>query len=193
VYIGEIAAGKSATVNFTVTPAMEVPLVFALQYENGDNVHTAAQDLPIAFVPDKKSADPIISNLQVRLTGQTYDVTGDVTNAGLKVANSVTVTSLAPAVPQDPYKVYVVGGLNPNDFSSFEVTFTVPQNVQTIPLQISYKDEDGNVFVSETPVRLSVAPVETAGSGEFPLLFTLILVGIIAVIGVLTYRYWRAK
>ena len=193
VYIGDIAASKSAIVNFTITPTIETPLVFALQYENGDNVHNARLELPITFDPDKKSADPIISNLQVQVTGGVYDVTGDVTNAGLTAANSVTVTSLAPAVPKDPYKVYVVGGLNPNDFSSFEVTFTIPQNVQSIPLQVSYKDEDGNVFVSVTNVSLSVTPVSTAGSGEFPLTFILILVGIVAVIGVLMYRYWRTK
>ena len=33
------------------------------------------------------------------------------TMPGLETANTVMVTSLAPAVPQDPYKTYVVGAL----------------------------------------------------------------------------------
>jgi hypothetical protein len=75
-------------------------------------------DLPIVFGIDKKQADPVISNVQVKSESGVYHVTGDVNNAGLETANSVMVTSLPPAVPQDPYKTYVVGALKPDGDAS---------------------------------------------------------------------------
>ena len=50
-------------------------------------------------------------------------MTGDVYNAGLEVANSVLLTT-GGGQPVNPYRNYVVGSLQPDDFSSFELTFT---------------------------------------------------------------------
>jgi len=82
--------------------------------------------------------------------GGHYKVTGDVTNAGLEDAKSVLVTSGSPAVPVDPFRVYVVGSLEPDDFSGFEVTFTA-EDADFVPLLIYYKDDDGynRLFVEE--------------------------------------------
>ena len=82
-------------------------------------------------------------------------VTGDVTNSGLETANAVEITSLAPAEPVFPYKLYAVGALKPDDFSSFEVTFRVEGNTSGVPLQTSFKDRDGNIFTSETSVEIN--------------------------------------
>jgi len=64
-------------------------------------------------------ATPIVSNLEVKTTGGAFEVTGDITNAGLSTANAVTVTSLPPAEPADPYRSYVIGALKPDDFRQF--------------------------------------------------------------------------
>jgi hypothetical protein len=69
-------------------------------------------------------------------------ISGDVTNAGLKDAKSVTVTVGEPARPVDPDPIYVIGALEPDDFSSFEIT-CMAQGVSKIPLVVSYRDEDG--------------------------------------------------
>lgn len=181
IFIGTLASGASTTVNFSITPSRVTTLVFTLHYDNGDNPHTVTLDLPLTFAKDKKQAHPVVSNVQVKNDAGIYHVTGDVTNAGLETANSVTVTSLAPAAPQDPYRTYVVGVLKPDDFGSFEVTFSATDST-SIPLQLSYKDADGNVYTSIQDVNLSAAGVATQNQkGSLPLLPIAVVVIVIAV------------
>jgi ribosomal protein S8 len=148
-----------------------------VNYDNGDNPHKVTTELPIVFGPDKKQAEPIISNIQVKSIDGIYHITGDVTNAGLENANSVVVTSLLPAVPEDPYKSYVVGVLKPDDFGSFEVTFSADHGA-TVPVQLSYKDADGNVITSRQDVKIS-ANATSSQKSDLPLLP--IIAGIIIV------------
>jgi hypothetical protein len=169
IYIGGLAAGTDSTVNFSVTPDQPTTLVLTLHYDNGYNSHTVATDLPIVFGVDKKQATPIVSNIQVKSDAGIYHVTGDVNNAGLETANAVTVTSLSPAIPEDPYRTYVVGALKPDDFGSFEVTFSA-ENSARVPLQLSYKDADGNVYTSEQDVKITALPSSSQNSGNLPVL-----------------------
>lgn len=180
IFIGKLASGASNSVNFTVTPAQETTLDLAVMYNNGDNIHTVTTDLPIVFGIDKKQANPVISNVQVKSEAGIYHITGDVTNAGLEPANSVIVTTLSPAVPHDPYKTYVVGALKPDDFASFEVTFSA-DNGSTIPLQLSFKDIDGNVFTSVQDVKVAPGATSSQKNGDMnllPVIAGLIIVGI---------------
>ncbi|MDP3565215.1 MAG: hypothetical protein Q8R70_12080 [Methanoregula sp.] len=163
VFVGSVASGAKVPVNFTVTADQPTNLLLNLDYNNGDNPHTVKMDVPITFGIDKKKADPVISNVLVKSDTGTYHITGDVNNAGLETANTVMVTALAPAVPQDPYKTYVVGALKPDDFGSFEVTFSAV-NAETVPLQLSYKDADGNVYISQQDVKISASGAGTAAS-----------------------------
>jgi hypothetical protein len=155
-YIGALASGANTNTSISITPGMESPVTFALSYDNGDTHHVVSLDMPVSFAPDKKKASPQMSNVKVTLESGIYHVTADVTNAGLENANGVSVTALSPAVPQDPYKTYVIGALKPDDFGSFEVTFSA-SGVKSIPLQMSYKDADGNVITSRQDVALTVA------------------------------------
>jgi len=180
IFIGKLASGASNSVNFTVTPVQETTLDLAVKYNNGDNIHTVTTDLPIVFGIDKKQANPVISNVQVKSEAGIYHITGDVTNAGLEPANSVIVTTLSPAVPHDPYKTYVVGALKPDDFASFEVTFSA-DNGSTIPLQLSFKDTDGNVFTSVQDVKVAPGATSSQKNGDtnlLPVIAGLIIVGI---------------
>ena len=111
-------------------------------------------------------ADPVISNIVTALNNKTYNITGDITNAGLSNANGVTVTSLSPAVPQEPDRNYVIGTLKPDDFGSFEVTFTAPAGISSIPLQLSYKDSNGNIITSVQNIDLSQATNQTGSQPE---------------------------
>jgi hypothetical protein len=174
IFIGNLASGSKSQVNFTVTPEMETPLVLTLTYNNGNNPHKVRIYLPITFGIDKMEANPVISNVLVKSEGSIYHITGDVNNAGLETANTVMVTSLSPAVPQDPYKTYVVGALKPDDFGSFEVTFSA--NSTTIPLQLSFKDADGNLYTSLQDVKISALTANSTASGGPNLLFPLIAV-----------------
>ena len=119
-----------------------------------------------------------------------YHVTGDVTNAGLETANSVTVTSLDPAVPQDPYRNYVVGALKPDDFGSFEVTFSAA-NATTVPLQMSFKDADGNLITSVIDVTI---PSLSANSQDSSLpIIPIIAVVIIIALAAGGYHYMKKR
>jgi hypothetical protein len=178
-FIGNLAPSAKIPVNFTVIPDQETALVITLTYYNGNNPHKVMLDLPIIFGIDKKQADPVVSNVQVKSDAGTYHITGDVNNAGLETANTVMVTSLSPAVPQDPYKTYVVGALKPDDFGSFEVTFSAT-DAKTIPLRLSYKDADGNVYNSVQDVKISSSLAGAAASNT-----GLPMIPIIAVIVIL--------
>jgi hypothetical protein len=154
IFVGDIASRTNKSVTFSVTPSQPTTLHITVNYYNGDNPHTATMDIPVVFGTDKKQASPVISNVIVKSDTGTYHVTGDVTNAGLETANAVTVTSIAPAVPSDPYRSYIVGALKPDDFGSFEVTFSAT-NATSVPLQLSFKDADGNVISSQYNVKLT--------------------------------------
>ena len=179
IFIGNLAPGAKIPVNFTVAPDQESQLILTVTYYNGNNPHTVTLDLPIVFGIDKMQADPVISNVQVKSEGGMYHITGDVNNAGLENANTVTVTSLSPAIPEDPYKTYVVGALKPDDFGSFEVTFTTNTTTTSIPLQLSYKDANGNEYSSLQEVEISTAAANSPDSGISDLLIPLIAVVIV--------------
>ena len=163
-----------------------------VDYDNGDNIHTINTTLPIQFTIDKQRADPVMSNIVVTLKQGTYDVTGDITNAGLSTANGVTVTSLSPAVTQDPYRNYVIGALKSDDFGSFEVTFTVPNGTTSVPLQQSYKDSDGNVITSVQNIDLTRAQNTTQTDSQSSILPALAVV-LIIVLGVGGYLYMKKR
>jgi hypothetical protein len=179
-FIGNLASGAKIPVNFSVTPEQETSLILTVMYNNGNNLHKVTMDLPIIFGLDKKQANPVISNVQVKSEGGIYHITGDVNNAGLETANTVMVTSLSPAVPQDPYKIYVVGALKPDDFGSFEVTFSA-NSTTNIPIQMSYKDTDGNLYTSLQDVKISASGTNPQNNGVSNLLFPLIAVVIVLV------------
>lgn len=167
VFVGNINPGEKIPVNFSVTPGKASPLQLTLNYDNGDNPHTVTMELPVVFGADKKAANPVMSNVQVKNDAGIWHITGDVNNAGLETANTVMVTSLAPAVPQDPYKVYVVGALKPDDFGSFEITCSA-ENLDTIPVRHSYKDTDGNVYDTVQEVKISSSGIKTTAAGNGP-------------------------
>jgi hypothetical protein len=177
-FIGNLAAGAKIPVNFTISPDQESQLILKVTYNNGNNPHTVTMTLPITFGVDKMQANPVVSNVQVTSSGGIYHITGDVNNAGLETANTVTVTSLAPAIPQDPYKTYVVGALKPDDFGSFEVTFSA-NGTTTIPLQLSYKDTNGNQYSTLQEVNIAATAPTSQNSGGSNLLFPIIAVIIV--------------
>jgi hypothetical protein len=178
IFIGNLAPGGKMAVNFTVTPDQQTPLLLTATYNNGNNPHKETMSIPITFGIDKKQANPVISNVQVKSESGIYHITGDVNNAGLETANTVMVTSLSPAVPQDPYKTYVVGALKPDDFGSFEVTFSA-NSTSSIPIQLSYKDTDGNLYTSLQDVKISEVVANSQASGGSNLLVPVIAVVIV--------------
>ncbi|ABS55544.1 conserved hypothetical protein [Methanoregula boonei 6A8] len=189
-YIGDLPSGAMTLVNFTVTPNAPTTLNLVVGYDNGDNAHSIDSTLPIQFTTDKQQADPVMSNIVITANGTVYTVNGDSTNAGLLNANGVTITALSPAVPEDPYQNYVIGTLKPDDFGSFELTFSVPEGTKSIPLKQSFKDSDGNVITSTQDIDLTTAQQASqsnAGPGMLPVLVVVAIV----VIGAGGYLYMK--
>ncbi len=191
-FIGTLAAGTATNMTVAVTPGKETSLDLTVTYDNGDNHHSVSKNLPLTFGTDKKKATPQMSNVKVKLENGVYDVTGDITNAGLTTANGVSVTALSPAVPKDPYQSYVIGALKPDDFGSFEVTFAA-NGAASVPLQISYKDTDGNIVTMQHTVIISNAASGESASqpGGNALLPAIGLVIVIGIIG--AYLYLKRK
>lgn len=196
IFIGELGTKVKIPVNVTITPEKATTALLTLSYDNGDNPHKKTMELPITFGVDKKQADPVISNVQVTSEGGVYHVTGDVNNAGLETANTVMVTALVPAVPQDPYKTYVVGALKPDDFGSFEVTFTAGSGNTSIPIELSYKDTDGNIYRSVQDVKISASGIsvsQTEGGSSNMLPVAAAIVIILIFVGGWVYYLRRNK
>ncbi|MGI5938170.1 COG1361 S-layer family protein [Methanoculleus thermophilus] len=200
-FIGTLASDASGTVTFNLTPTAEMDVTFQVVWRNGINTHTTDLVLPVVFGEDKRQADPIITNVEVKSEFGRYRVIGDISNAGLESARSVIIAPGAPATPTDPFRVYVVGTLDPDDISPFEVTFAADRNVTEVPIVVEYRDDDGNRYTSTTMIGLgsgagvsvaSAAPAENS-SGEFPIVGAIVAVLVaLGVAGAIYYSWRRA-
>lgn len=194
-FIGALAPDASGTVTFNLTPTAETDVTFQVVWRNGINTHTADLVLPVAFGEDKKQADPVITNVEVTPIAGGYRIVGDVMNAGLESARSVLVTPGSPATPIDPFRVYVVGTLDPDDISSFEVTFTTDGTVEEIPVVVEYRDADGNRYTSTRMVGLgntAAAPLdEQREDGGFPVVGFIVVVLVALGIAGAVYYSWK--
>jgi hypothetical protein len=150
-FVGTLKAGTSVQVPFAVTPDRETDVTFHVTFRNGDNKHTIDVVLPVALGENKKGAQIVVNNIQSSSAGSTTTLKGDVTNNGLTAAKSVLVTAGSPATPVNPNPVYAIGNLEPDDFSSFEVTYTT-RGPGAITLIVQYKDAEGHVFEEKSTI-----------------------------------------
>lgn len=196
-FIGTLSPDQSAEATFSVTPYAEAPMEFTVHYRNGMNDHEVTTAVPVTFGIDRKQAETVLNNILVTPEGDHYIITGDVTNAGLEDAKSVVVTTGSPAVPVDPYRSYVVGALEPDDFASFEVTFSAEAGTENIALITSYKDKDGNLYSDQISVPLSsAAPSDKSGSGageDLPVIWIVVFVICAGVVAGVIYYSWKKK
>ena len=192
IVINTLDPGQTVKLPFSITPKSPTDIDFEAVYLNGPNTHQVGLILPIDFNNDKTQADPVISNIVSSADGTHIRITGDVTNSGLQDAKSVTVTAGSPAIPVDPFKVYAVGLLKPDDFSNFELTVS-SESPDEVPVIVSYKDQDGNIYSRSIAADISLArtPKNNGSMSNAPW----IIVGIIAVIVILAigYQYIRTR
>jgi hypothetical protein len=192
IVINNLNPGQTVNLPFNITPKTPTDIEFTAVYLNGPNTHQVGLILPVRFNNDKTQADPVISNIVSSPDGGNIRITGDVTNSGLQDAKSVTVAAGSPAIPVDPFKVYAVGLLKPDDFSSFELTVS-SESPDSIPVIVSYKDQDGNVYTRSIAADISLA--KTPKGNNTTSYVPWIVVGIIAIVVGLAigYQYIRKK
>jgi hypothetical protein len=164
-YVGTIAAGSAIQVPFQITPDREGSVTFHIRFNNGDNKHTLNLDLPLTIGADKTAAVPVINNVVLAVQGTGYHLTGDVTNAGVTDAKSMVLTVNAPARPVEPYAEYAIGSLASDDFSSFELNFAAT-DLSAVPVQVRWKDANGNSFSSVSILDLRSVSSGTAATGS---------------------------
>lgn len=164
-FIGDLEQDESTEVTFAITPEEEGDLTFAMSYRNGVNDHSTTISIPMTFGMDKTGADLVVNEISASSSGATSTVSGDVTNAGLEEAFSVMVTVGEPAIPTNPNPVAVIGALEPDDFSGFEVTYTM-QSTGQVPVLVTYKDKDGNIYEEEFYVTTGIGMEGAAASDD---------------------------
>lgn len=150
-YVGTLKSGTSVQVPFAVTPEKATEVTFHVSFYNGDNKHTKEVVLPLNLGENKMGAQIVVNNIESTSAGSTTTLKGDVTNNGLTAAKSVLVTVGSPATPVNPNPVYAIGNLEPDDFSSFEVSYTT-KGSGAIPLIVEYKDAEGHVFQEKSTI-----------------------------------------
>jgi hypothetical protein len=159
--IGSLGGSNSTDVDFVVIPHQETNVTFSVTYQNGDNDHSVNVTLPIAIGADKTAAVPILNDVVLTTSGSDYDITGDITNAGISDAEGVVVTVGSPAKAAGIYPEYAIGSIASDDSGTFEVSFT-SSDLSSVPVIISWKDSQGDDFSLTKTLDLS----SSSGSGN---------------------------
>jgi hypothetical protein len=165
VFVGTLDSGKSVQVPFSVTPSHETNVTFHVTFLNGENEHQTDVVLPVSIAKNKMGAEIVVNNIETSSSGMTTTLKGDVTNNGLTDAKSILVTVGDPARPTNPNPIYAVGNLEPDDFSSFELTYAYAGN-KSVPLIVEYKDEEGNPYKETFSIASGDGMIMTGGSPQ---------------------------
>jgi hypothetical protein len=190
VFLGTLEPDGSSVVTFNVTPLRQTFIRFRATFKNGINPHTTTLTIPLSTVENRVAADTVLTNIHVTAEQGAIHISGDVTNIGLETARSVTVTTQGEVTPVDPYKVYVVGSLEPDDIASFEVTFRTKATIGEVPLLVTYKDRAGNILTSTSKVEISGQALSDQGSEPSRFTNLLIWMFVILIAAVFIY-FWR--
>ena len=190
VFLGTLPPDGSSVVAFNVTALRQTFIRFRVNFKNGINPHTATLTLPLSPVENRFAAEPVLTNVRVTAEQGAIHISGDVTNTGLEPARSVTITPQGGVTPVDPYKVSIVGSLDPDDIASFEVTFKSKATIGEVPLLITWKDRAGNILTSTSSVEVSSETLSDQATE--PSRFTNLLVWMfVIVIAALFIYFWR--
>ena len=191
VFAGAIAPGASSDVFLTVITSEKTEFInLDVSYKNGANWHTDTLTIPVEGGELKTGAELFVNNIEITSGASYTTITGDVNNAGLQTAKGLVV-SLNGAEPLQPYPVFVVGSLDADGLSEFELTFTNPES-DSLDLIFTYKDDNGNTYVQEETV--SISAVQSAGSavsGGNPVAAGIAVVLLILIVGGAVFLIWK--
>ncbi len=142
VFAGSLTPGSSKDVFLTViTSDKTEEISLDVSCKNGANWHTESLTIPVEGGELKTGAELFINNVEVTTSAGYTTITGDVNNAGLATAKGLVVT-LEGAEAVQPYPVFVIGSLDSDGLSEFELTFKDAES-DSVNLVFTYKDENG--------------------------------------------------
>jgi hypothetical protein len=166
--IPSIASSSSYADTFGITSHQASTLTFNISYQDGENTHYTDVVLPINIGQDKTAAVPVLNDVALTTTASGYDITGDITNAGISDAYGVIVNVASPATGTGTYPVYAIGSIASDDSGTFELTFTT-SDLSAVPVVISWKDAAGNDYSLTKTLNLgSSAGAANATAGSSP-------------------------
>ena len=167
--VPSLASSGSYADTFGITSHQASNLTFNVSYQIGENTHYTEVVLPITIGEDKTAAVPVLNDVALTTTSSGYDITGDITNAGISDAYGVIVNVAPPATGTGTYPVYAIGSIASDDSGTFELTFTT-NDLSAVPVVISWKDSDGNDYSITKTLDLgsSSAGAANATSGSGP-------------------------
>ena len=192
VFAGSLAPGQSSEVFLTVITSEKTESInLDVSYKNGANWHTDTLTIPVEGGELKTGADLFVNNIEITSGTSHTTITGDVNNAGLQTAKGLVV-SLDGAEAVQPYPVFVVGSLDADGLSEFELTFTNSES-DVLDLIFTYKDENGNTYVQEETVSISAVQSSVNGgmSGGNPVAAGIAVVLLILIIGGAVFLVWK--
>jgi len=164
-FVSSLDGGSNVQIPFDIIPSTGTNVTFHITYQNGVmNEHSTDVVLLLNFGVNKAAVVPVINDLALVDQGGVYQLTGDVTNAGITDANGLVLMVGSPAQAQQPYSSYAVGALTSDDFSSFTLTFTA-NDLSNVPVLIQWKDANGNTLSTTKTLDLrSIAPSSSSGT-----------------------------
>lgn len=191
VFAGTLTPGSSKDVFLTViTSDKTEEISLDVSYKNGANWHTESLIIPVEGGELKTGAELFINNVEVTTAVGYTTITGDVNNAGLSTAKGLVVT-LEGAEAVQPYPVFVIGSLDSDGLSEFELTFKEPES-DNISLVFTYKDENGNTYVQKETAALSTSSsTANSTSGGNPILAGIAVVLLILIVGGAVFLVWK--
>ena len=191
VFAGSLTPGSSKDVFLTViTSDKTEEISLDVSYKNGANWHTETLTIPVEGGELKTGAELFINNVEVTTSAGYTTITGDVNNAGLSTAKGLVVT-LEGAEAVQPYPVFVIGSLDSDGLSEFELTFKDAES-DSVNLVFTYKDENGNTYVQKESVPISTSPsVGNSTTGGNPVLAGIAVVLLILIVGGAVFLVWK--
>jgi hypothetical protein len=199
IFVGTVSAGNSSAVEFTVNTVNSNSgnknLKCIASYFNGDNLHTSETISTNINVTSKPTL--ILTNIEVKNSGNKYTITGEINNVGSTDMKNVVISLIDSkgVNSTQPYPSYFIGGLEKDDFSSFELSALVTPEASEIPLLLEFRGTD-NAYTSITKsIALNSVelPTQTDKAASSPLLLVIGIVLCIVVFGIIGYSWKKQK
>ena len=191
VFLGEISGNSAKNTTISVTTSGKTSEVtFVVTYRNGANWHTESISVPLESGISKTGAELVINNIEVKENVKGYyTIIGDVNNAGLTTAKTLVVT-YEGAAEAGPYTSYVVGSLDEDGLSEFELSFKDPVD-GNITLIFTYKDTNGNIYTEKEVISVSDTISDSASSSEASPIATILIVIVILIVLAGGFVAWK--
>lgn len=199
IFVGTVPAGNSSAVEFTVNTVNSNSgnknIKCIASYFNGDNLHTSeitSTDINVISKPTLT-----LTNVEIKNLGNKYTVTGEINNIGTTDMKNVAISVLDSkgVNSTQPYPSYFIGGLEKDDFSSFELSALVSPGTSEIPLLIEFRGTDNAYTSIKKSIALDSAalPVHTNKEASSPLILVVGIVLCIVVFGIIGYSWKKQK